>query len=171
MIMMKKNILLYLLLLFLIIMNGFFLFKHFGKSDNVVPKRLGSANVFTDQLEFNEVQLNKFEELDRLHREKLKTIRLEISTYKEELFNKVSDENYDVANIETITTAIASKEKAKALATFRFLSSVSEICDQNQRKRFKEVIKKGVQSQSNSDEKRPPRGMEQKRRPPPPPRN
>lgn len=152
-------------------MNGFFLFKHFEISDRGGPQGPGPTNFITDQLEFNATQLQKFEELDRAHREKINSIRRDIMASRDALFDKVSDESFNDSEIEAITTEIANMEKTKALETFRFFSSVSEICNENQRERFKKIIKDGLRRQGPPNGNRPPDGPGREHRPPPPPRN
>ena len=66
---MKKNTLLYLILFVLLVMNGFFIYT-FLNNPNVKPIRpKGSPTEFiSNQLDFNEVQLDKLERLDDSHR-------------------------------------------------------------------------------------------------------
>ncbi|MGB5819910.1 MAG: hypothetical protein WBG90_10545 [Saonia sp.] len=168
---MKKNLLLYIILGFLLVMNGFFLFKHFGTSDKARPQRHGQANFIADQLEFDATQLQKFEALDRAHREKINSFRSEIRASKDALFDKISDESFNDSEIEAISTEIANMEKVKALETFRFFSSVSEICNENQKKRFKTIIKDGLRQQGPADGNRPQNGLGREHRQPPPPKN
>lgn len=165
---MKKNLLLYILLGFLVIMNGFFLFKHFGTSDNNGPQRPGPANFIAKQLEFDAEQLQQFEKIDTAHREKMNVILDEIKASKDALFDKLSDESIDDSEIEAIAMQIANKEKAKEIQTFRFFKSVSEICDESQKARFKRIIKDGLRRQGPPGRNGPPGRPGDERRPPPP---
>ncbi len=172
---MKKNLLLYIILVFLLVMNGFFLFKHFGDSDNKVgPQRFSSRNFISDQLEFDAAQLEKFEELDRAHRERINNLRREIRISKDRLFDMAADKSINDSEIDAITTEIANTEKAKGLETFRFFNAVSELCNKDQRKRFKKMIKDGLrrpQGPPPRDRDRRPNNTDQEHRPPPPPRD
>ncbi len=152
-------------------MNGFFLFKHFSTPDKAGPPRHGRVNFIADQLAFDATQLKKFKELDKVHRNKINALRSDINTFKEALFDKVSDENFNNSEIEAITTKIADIEKAMALETFRFFNSVSKLCNKNQRERFEKIIKDGLRRPHASGGDRPPNGPDREHRPPPPPRN
>ncbi len=168
---MKKNLLLYIILGFLIAMNGFFLFKHFRISDKAGPQRHVKANFIADQLQFDATQLQKFKELDRAHRKRLKSIRSDIRASKDALFDKGFDESFNDSEIEAVTIQIGNLEKAKALETFRFFSSVSELCDEHQRKRFKKIVKDVLRRQGSPGDNGPPEGPGREHKPPPPFRN
>lgn len=168
---MKKNLLLYIILGFLIIMNGFFLLEHYGASDNVGLQRRGLSHFIDNELGFDAKQLQKFEKLDRAHREKINTIRRDIMASRDVLFDKVFDESFDESKIEAMTEEIANMEKTKAFETFRFLRSVSEICNENQRERFKKIVKDGLHRQGPPDGNRRPYRSGREGRPSPPPRN
>jgi len=177
---MKKNLLLYILLGFLVVMNGFFLFKHFSTPDQNGPQRPAPGNFIAKQLEFDAAQLQKFEALDRAHREKMNTILEDIMESKDALFDRVSDETVDNSDIDSITTQIANKEKGKELETFRFFKAVGEICNEDQKVRFKAIIKNALRRQGPPGNNGPPPGGPdapggprggpgEEGRPPPPP--
>ncbi len=168
---MKKNLLLYIILAFLLVMNGFFLFRHFSPAAMERPPRHHQAHFIADQLAFDAAQLQKFEALERVHREKLHSIRNAVRTSKNMLFENVSDATVNDSEIEAIAADIANMEKAKALETFRFFSSVGELCDENQKERFKTLLKEGLQQQGPMGGNRPPNGPGREHRPPPPSKN
>ncbi len=167
---MKKNLLLYIILIFLIVVNGFFLYKQFGTSEKRGPQRSNSANFISEQLQFDATQLEKFEELHGTHREKINTILRDIRASKDMLFDKASDKSVDSLEIEGLTTQIAKMEKAKGLETFRYFNAISRICNENQRERFRQIVKDGLRLQSPRNGNRPPGAPGRERRPPNPPR-
>lgn len=167
---MKKNLLLYILLGFLVVVNGFFLFKHFDTTNQKGPKRPGPRNFIAKQLEFDAAQSQQFEELDAAHREKMNAILDEIRSSKDALFDKLADETVDDSQIDAITTQIANKEKAKELETFRFFRAVGEICNENQKVRFKTIIKDALRRQGPQGQNGPPPGGPREDGRPPPPR-
>jgi len=167
---MKKNLLLYILLAFLVIMNGFFLFKHFSTSSQDRPKGPGPGNFIAKQLEFDATQLKKFEELDGAHREKINAILEDIKASKDALFDKLSDEIINDSEIDAITTQIANKEKTKELETFRFFRAVGELCNESQKARFKTIIKDALGRQGPPGRNGPPGGGPGGEGRPPPPR-
>lgn len=167
--MMKKNVLLYILLVFLIAMNGFFLVKHFGKSEQKELRGPGPGNFIATQLDFDAAQLQQFEKMDAEHREKIKDLLGDIRASKDVLFDKASDSTVNESEIDAIVTEIANKEKAKELETFRFFKAVVELCNENQKERFRSIIKDALRRQGPQGRKRPPGGRpEDGHRPPPP---
>ncbi|MEP3209586.1 MAG: hypothetical protein ABJN95_10375 [Maribacter sp.] len=166
---MKKNLLLYILLGFLVLMNGFFLFNHFSTSDKSSPQRPGQVNFISKQLDFDTDQLQQFKALEQEHREKMRAILDAIKNSKDVLFDKLSDEKVDPSEIDGIATIIAEKEKAKDLETFRFFREVGEICNETQRERFNAIVKDAIHRQGPPrGRKGPPRGPGDEGRPPPP---
>lgn len=168
---MKKNLLLYILLGFLVIVNGFFLFKHFDTFNQKGPRGPGPANFIAKQLEFDATQLQQFEKLDVAHREKIDAILNDIRLSKDALFDKLSDETVEDSQIDAITTQIANKEKAKELETFHFFKAVGEICNENQKVRFKTIIKDALRRQGPPGQNGPPPGGPGDEGRPPPPRH
>lgn len=167
---MKKNLLLYILLGFLMIMNGFFLFNHFGKSNQKRPPSDRPANFIADRLEFDASQLEQFEDLEIEHREKMRSILDNIKASKDALFDKLSDDSVNPSEIDSIATIIADREKAKDLETFRFFREVGKICSADQKEKLKSIIKDALRRQGPPDRNGPPRGgPRDDGRPPPPP--
>ena len=169
---MKKNLLLYILLGFLVIMNGFFLFKQFGTSNQNGPIRKAPRNFIARQLEFDATQLQQFEKLDEAHREKINAILEDIKSSKDALFNKLSDETVNNVAIDSIASRIATMEKTKELETFHFFKSVGEICTESQRVGFKTIIKDALRRQGPPPGGNgPPASPRGEHGPPPPPRH
>ena len=169
---MKKNLLLYILLGFLIIMNGFFLFKHFGASNEVQHPKFTPRDFIEKQLAFDAEQSQKFEKLDQKHREKMSAILDDIKKSKDALFDKLTGENSKVSEIDSIARIVANKEVKKELETFRFFEAVGEICNPKQKEKFKAIIKDALHRQGPEGQNGPPPGAEgDERRPPPPPRH
>ncbi len=152
-------------------MNGFYLFKHFAVSGEASPQRPGHADFIVDQLQFDAIQLQKFEKLEKIHRNKINSIRSEIKDSKDKLFDKVTDKSSYGSDVEAITVEIANLEKARALETFRFFNSVSQLCNEAQRDRFKKIVKDGLSRQGPPKGHRPTDGPGRDHRPPPPPRD
>ncbi|WP_299325961.1 hypothetical protein [uncultured Maribacter sp.] len=155
---MKKNLLLYILLGFLVLMNAFFLFKHFSSTDINGPRRPPQGNFIAKQLEFDATQKQKFEKLDKEHREDIKMLLADIRELKDSLFDKLSDETVKSAEIDSIAALIANKEKVKALETFRFFKTVAELCDDNQKDRLRSIIKEALRRQGPPPGRNSPKG-------------
>jgi hypothetical protein len=182
---MKKRLLLYILLAFLVAMNGFFLFKQFSSSDTNEPQRKGPGNFIPKQLKFNDVQTAQFEKLDAAHHEKIRAILNDIKLSKDALFDQLTKEAINDSEINAITKQIAKKQAVRELETFYFFRAVTALCDEEQKVRFKTIIKDAVRGPGGPGENGPPRrpggpdgpggpdrprGPGDENRPPPPPR-
>ncbi|MDT0557303.1 hypothetical protein RM697_01505 [Ichthyenterobacterium sp. W332] len=147
---MKKNSLIYSLLAFLVIANGFFLF-HFVKGPK---KRDQKPELFmVKQLDFNDNQLEEYKIISDLHFEKMKTTSKAIRSLKDQLFTKVSNANIESNFIDSITTLIGNYEKDKDYELFFHLQKVRSICNDKQKEKFEAIMKKTLK-----------RGERQKRR-------
>lgn len=160
---MKKNLLLYILLGFLVLMNGFFLFKHFGSSNQNDHQKPAPGNFIVKQLDFDATQSQQFEKLEIAHREKMDAILDDIKASKDALLDKLFDETDSDLEVDFITTEIANNEKIKEAEVFRFFKAVSEICNEKQKEEFKSIIKDALRRQGP-----PPGGPGDERRPPSP---
>lgn len=171
---MKKNLLLYILLAFLVVMNAFFLFQHFGSSDKQDAPRKGPAHFISKQLKFDDAQTAAYEKLDIAHRKQMKVILDDIKIAKDDLFDKLSDETVDKQTIDSLAAAIANKEAAKDVETFYFFKATGDLCNEDQKVRFESIIKDALRGQpgppgQNGPPGRggPPGGPDGQRRPPP----
>lgn len=168
---MKKNLLLYILLGFLVIMNGFFLFKHFGLSNQNDHQRPARGNFIAKQLDFDATQSQQFEKLDVEHREKMNVILDDIKVSKDVLFDKLSDEKSKTSEIDSLARIVANKEVKKELETFSFFKAVGEICNEKQKEQFKTIIKDALHRQGPPGQNGPPPGGPRDDRRAPPPRH
>ena len=156
---MKKNLLLYILLGFLVLMNGFFLYKHFRKCmQHETQQRPGSSNFISKQLDFDAAQMQQFEDAEVAHRDKMRSILDNLRVSKDALFKKLSDEKVDFTEIDSLTTFIAEKQKEKEMETFRFFREVTELCNDAQKERFISIIREAMRNQGAEGRDRPPRG-------------
>ena len=165
---MKKNLLLYILLGFLIIVNGFFLFQQFKPSDQNSKHGHKPLDFIVKELQFDATQERAFEKLNTEHRRKLRSILDEQKISKDALFDKLFDETVSPSVIDSITTLIAKKEKLRDLETFSFFKAISDLCNQNQKERLKSIIKDALHQQRPPRHKMPPVRAGDENRPPPP---
>ena len=165
---MKKNLLLYILLAFLVVMNGFFLFKHFGTSNTTEPRRGSPKDFIAKQLEFDEAQMVKFEEIDAEHRKKVNAIQIDIKRAKDVLFDKISDTAVTSSIIDSLAADIAKNETRKELEIFSFFKAIGTLCTSEQKVRFESIIKDALRRGPQGQNRPPPRGMREEGRPPPP---
>ncbi len=163
---MKKNKLLYILLAFLVLMNGFFLFQHFKsiRQDRSVGDR--HSHFIAKQLNFDAEQLQEFKAMDKAHRSKIHSLVDNIRVSKETLFNKLYTDTVDDSELEAITDQIAKNEKAKDLETFRFFKALGEMCNEDQKKRFKSIVEDALHRNGRRNKKGLSRPRDQHRPPP-----
>ena len=167
---MKKRLLLYILLAFLVAMNGFFLFKQFSSSETKGPQRRGPKNFIAKQLEFDEAQTIQFEKLNELHHEKIREILDATKESKDALFDQLTNETISNRTIDSLAHVIAKKQTLKELEIFNFFRTVSALCNANQKVRFKTIIKDAVRGPGGPGGNGPPGRGGSENRPPPPAR-
>lgn len=139
---MKKNLLLYILLFFLIIVNAFFLYNYLGTGDKNAPK--GSErpeNFLVKELGFDESQREQLRALGKPHHQRLRGLSEDIRGLKDELFKGLSDTSLRDVNIDSISGLIGEKEAAKDLEVYRHFNEVQKLCNENQKEKFSKIIK------------------------------
>ena len=138
---MKKNTLLYILIAFLVVMNGFFMVKIFGDKP---PKRSNPGNFIAKELQFDAAQLEKFSVMNDDHHEEMMQLSREIKELKDELFEYISETTIDTAKVNNITKRIGALEQQKDSATFYHFKEVQKICTPEQREQFNMLVKKAL---------------------------
>lgn len=154
---MKKNILLYILLAFLILVNGFFLIQYLGKPDKKGPR--GPGSFLAKELQFDTSQMEQFNKIEEGHQERIHVFVENSNKLKEELFDELSDTSANQQEIDSIISLIGKNAKAKELETFNHLRAVQDICNDAQKEKFRIIVKDALR-----------RGRGRKGGPPPPPR-
>ena len=162
---MKKNIILYVLLAFLIIVNGIFLFLFLNKPGIKGQK---PEDFIAKQLKFDERQLEQFGKLNDSHKEDRRKYADDTKQLKDMLFSKISDENVTSVTIDSITNLIGRKEQAKEMMVFNHFRELRAICNEKQKGRLDKIIEDGL---DKGQEGMKPPGMDREGQgPPPPPR-
>lgn len=144
-----KSKLLPVLLILLVLLNGFLIFMLIKKPHEKEPEHQ-KRNFLTTQLNFTESQRKNFRALDKTHREYMMEIEDEIREHKDVLFNSFSNENF---NSDSLTTKIGVLQANKDSEVFRFFSEVRKLCAPNQVKIFDTIINKALKG----GERKPPR--------------
>ncbi|OUS01946.1 hypothetical protein A9Q86_04655 [Flavobacteriales bacterium 33_180_T64] len=140
---MKKNIPLYILLIFLIIVNGFFLFNYLGKSSHKGPKGR-QDNFIVKELKFDDVQKLKLEALEAAHHKRIRDILDRQKVLKDVLFNKISNETIMTSQLDSITSQIGEIEQEKELETFYHFRAIQNICTENQKAKFEHIVREAL---------------------------
>ncbi len=178
---MKKNLPLYILLIFLIIVNGFFLYNYLGTGEKNAPNGQERPEDFlVQELGFDASQNEQFLALGEAHHQRMKGLSEDIRGLKDELFKGLSDVSLKNVNTDSIAGLIGEKEAAKDLEVYRHFNLVQELCNDEQKEKFSKIIKdalrRGARDQGpppgiGPDGNRPPHpdGPDGDRPPPPPP--
>lgn len=149
---MKKNTLLYILLVFLVVMNGFFMFKIFGDK----PPRGGNPGKFiAKELQFDATQMQSFSKINDAHHEAMMTISREIKELKDQLFDEISETTTNEAKVNDITRQIGEKEQQKDLKTFYHFKEVQKICTDEQRTRFNTLVQDALKKHGRRGKGKP----------------
>lgn len=165
---MKKNLPLYILLIFLIIVNGFFVFNYLGRpnfeKDN--PSK-DPASFLTEELGFSELQIKEIEVINKKQHENMMTINHDVRRLKDELFSKLSSETINEQVVDSITTLIGLKQKEMDKMAFYHFRSIQEVCNDSQKEKFKTIMNDALQRGSNNRERLPNKEGEERKGPPP----
>lgn len=144
----------------MLIINGVLLYMIIDKKLNRGPSK--GQTFLTEELNFSESQRADFLSLDREHRRKMMQVDKELRDLRELLFSSFDKNN---VSIDSITMKMGDLEEEKQGELFSFFSDVRKLCNENQTKKFDEIIKDVLQ-------KRVPRGPKgEKHGPPHPPRD
>ncbi|MDO5977740.1 hypothetical protein [Flavivirga spongiicola] len=167
---MKKNLLLYILLVFLIVVNGFFLFNYLGSSDKIENRNRsnGPADFIVKELNFDGDQMLEFERVNREHHHKMRRISRNIKQLKDALFNRISDVSLNENSIDSITTLIGEKEKEKDMEVFYHFKDIQELCNDKQKEKLKKIINDALHKRGKKEQRPPLRNGNGEHRPPPP---
>ena len=144
-----KTKLLPILLILLILLNGFLIFMVVKKPHNN-RKNLPPRNFLTEQLDFSKKQTRQFVDLENIHRNFMENLDEEIIKNKDVLFNSFSN---ITINVDSITNQIGVLEGKKEAEIFRFFSNVRELCTLNQIEKFDNIIKEALKG----GKRKPPR--------------
>lgn len=178
---MKKNLLLYVLLIFLIIVNGFFLYNYIGKSEVVNGKNnKNPLNFIVEELQFDDIQKKKAEALNEKHHRRMMRINDDMKVFKDGLMSKIFDESIEKQEIDSLNRLITKKELELNKEVFYHFRAIQDICTKEQKKKFKKIIKDVLKGGDKNNRRPPPNGngegqgrppMEGDDRRPPPPNN
>ncbi|RED42679.1 hypothetical protein DFQ10_10886 [Winogradskyella eximia] len=164
---MKKNNILYILVAFLIVVNGFFLFNYMSESnENTSKGPQGNRDFIVKELGFNKAQLAQFKENSQGHHQIMMRLSDEIKGLKDELFSKLSEDGINESTIDSISSLICEKEKLKDKEIFYHFKMIQELSNDKQKEKFKTIIKDALR-QGDQGQRPPPPGEGKGHRPPP----
>jgi protein CpxP len=144
---MKKNLLLYILLIFLIVVNGFFLYNYLGmtattsKNNKNDQRNNGPENFIVKALKFDKEQMAKLEDINIGHHEAMVDTSDEVKVLKDKLRSLITKEDVSDTEIDSILNVLGEKEKAHEKMMFNHLRAIRDICTDKQKQRFEKIIK------------------------------
>ncbi len=121
------------------------------------------ADFLIHELNLNTQQQSDFEKLRKEHQDAMKQSFDDMKKNKDELFGYLSKGQGDSVKVNQLADNIARSQKQIELATFSHFQKVRAICDENQKKKFDEIIGDALKMMAGSP---PP---DEHKGPPPPP--
>jgi len=140
---MKKNLILYILLAFLILANGFFLVNYLGRPEAHQGNK-GPGDFLSKALNFDTAQMQEFKKLNKKHHKNIDDLLKELQELKHELFIRTYQDIEDTIVIDSIASRIGENEKQKDLLSFRYFKNIRALCNAEQKKQFEKLIDKAL---------------------------
>ncbi len=152
---MKKNLITYILLFFLIAVNGFFLVTYMTDGNKKQPTASEQpSNFIAKELRFDKGQLQQFRKITRKHRRSIRELSMENRGLKKQLWNSLADSTKKENQIDAITSLMGQIQKQKEQKTFYYFKDVERICTKKQRLKLQEIIKEAL-NKSEATHERP----------------
>ncbi|WP_407556829.1 hypothetical protein [Winogradskyella sp. 4-2091] len=167
---MKKNTILYVLLIFLIVVNGFFLFNYIGKGHDEGPRESQQNKEFIiEELGFDASQIKQFREKSKGHHKTMMQMSDDVRKLKDQLFGTLSNDIVSEAKIDSISNLICEKEKEKEKEIFYHFKMIRDIANEEQREKFNNLLLDALRKGDRGNRPPPRDGIEEHRPPPPRP--
>lgn len=149
---MKKNTIVYLLIVFLAIANIFLMVNYLGHPKG---KKGGNPGDFVaKELKFDDSQMQQFKTLNDNHEVEMRAIAGHAKKLKGSLFTKISEENVSSNTIDSIITLIGAYESKRDLKTYKHFREIQEICTDEQKERFNSIVKQALKKVGGSRHKK-----------------
>ena len=100
----------------------------------------GPRKFIIQELKLDDKQIREYENLINEHQSEMRSIREKIRRNKDELWSIYSRSGNDTAAAEKIASEIGEDQKQAELITFRHFSKLRELCNEDQKKKFDEII-------------------------------
>jgi len=135
---MKKNTLLYIIIILLLGFNGYFIATQFKKPPR--NKRGGPEVFITKELNFDESQMAQFNLLFEPHDAKMRALSRQKKELKDGLFKMMFQEDVPQTAIDSILVEIGRNEQERDAQVFHHFREVRKICNESQRKKFEKIV-------------------------------
>ncbi|MEM9648518.1 MAG: hypothetical protein AAF969_08550 [Bacteroidota bacterium] len=150
---MKKNILLTVLLVFLMVMNAVLLFLILDKPGE---KRRPPRMFITNELGFTEAQQIEFSEIDREHHRTMRRIDRHSRDLRELLFTKLDDTNFNPQELDSITGLIGQLSEDREKELFSYFQKISNVCNEKQKLKLERILSGAIKHGPRPDGPPPP---------------
>ncbi|MCB0400214.1 MAG: hypothetical protein KDD26_11455 [Winogradskyella sp.] len=138
---MKKQTILYILLIVLFLSNVFFVFHYVGRFGHKDHKPRFSM---VEELNFNQEQQEAYNAMKSTHFEKMKSYSRRISELKQEMYSNVGEQEISEAFLDSVVDLIAIEEKNKDLEMYKHFREVRDICNDKQKEQLSKIIKDAI---------------------------
>jgi hypothetical protein len=135
---MKKNLLLTLLLIFLMVMNGVLLFMTL-KEPHKRPRP--PRDFIFKELNFTEDQQMEFQDVNAEHHRKMRAIDERTRELKELLFSNLGSDDFSNQELDSITSRIGSLSQEREKEIFSFFNKIERMCDSAQKRKLRRIVK------------------------------
>ena len=164
---MKKNSILYILIVCLIIFNVFFLFNYIKTPNDDRPDRPdGNRDFIVKELGFNVTQLELFNEESKGHHDVMMRLSDDVKDLKDELFSTLSNDSINDTTIDSISGLICEKETEKEKEIYSHFRMIKDIANDNQKEKFEKILMDALRHGDRGN-RPPPPNSEEGHRPPP----
>lgn len=154
---MNKNTILHILLFFLVVVNGFFLFNYLGRPIIKGPMvERDPGDFIVRALKFDDAQMQKLQILNSEHRQRMREINDDLKELKDALFSKISEESLNTELIDSLTNSTGFLEKEKEMETFFHLRDIQSLCNEKQKERFNKIVLDALRKNGPLGQNRPP---------------
>ncbi len=149
---MKKNLLIYILLIVLVVLNGTLLYLYLDKPKRPLPGGGGPGHFITKELAFSEAQMQQFQELEKGFRDNMREISREARRLKNQLFDGITEERNAVF-VDSMTRLIGANEAQRDALVFYHFRDIESLCDGEQKEKFARIVSRALRK--NAPPKRP----------------
>lgn len=102
--------------------------------------RKGPGNFLEKELGLSEEQAKQFDSLREQHRTEADKLLKEMQDSREELFTQIKSDSPDMSKVEELENKIGQKTTELEKATFEHFKQLRAICNDEQKKKFDEII-------------------------------
>jgi periplasmic protein CpxP/Spy len=138
-----KIVIVILLIINLGVLTFLFISRGDGKRNHHPRGEEGPAKFIIDQLGFDDKQVARFNELKTEHQQQMRQLQDSIKIQRDLLPDIIIDGN--TSSADSVTTIIGNYQKQIEFNTYSHFVKVRAICNEEQKKKFKNIIEEILQ--------------------------